>query len=199
MKRQSTINSERHPDSASVHGIMGNASKRRAEFGQSRNKSSAAVATLPFIVTESVGEEAGNLQTTSKEGAFRSATAVASVEFAPNNLAEEGMMSSSTNHSDMPVKVGSGGGAYGQAGGGGGKKRSLLDLKSHSDSDSPEYTRGKSAGSGQIRPDRSTLRRKQFYDYEVVICGTQLTAAAFPSLRPESIKGGGDPLNWGSF
>ena len=99
----------------------------------------------------------------------------------------------------MPVRVGSGGGAYGQAGGGGGNKRSLREYESLSDSDSPPFARRKYVGTAKNSRDGAYFQQRKFFDYEVVICGTQLTAAAFPELRPESIKGGGDPLIWGDF
>lgn len=32
--------------------------------------------------------------------------------------------------------------------------------------------------------------------YEVIICGTPLSSASFPTLNPSKVKGGGQPMPW---
>ena len=47
------------------------------------------------------------------------------------------------------------------------------------------------------KPPRETQKYPAF-NFEVIICGTRLTSAAFQELRPDCIKGGGSPLVWDS-
>ena len=51
--------------------------------------------------------------------------------------------------------------------------------------------------SAKRKPPCETHKDPDF-NFEVIICGTKLTSAAFQELRLEYIKGGGSPLVWDS-